>query len=164
MRPEIERLIEATAFRDKGRAGFKDAEDRVSQAIADLEAVMLPEGYVAVSRSMAMRLIRDGGHLTNAELIDLRMELTQAPTDAESDLDLMTNAAMESIGPALDYLGRDDAATAECPETVMPRVNGKPFRCECGCNVFTKLDNFYRCNACSLEYEGTGVASTEEVG
>lgn len=36
---------------------------------------------------------------------------------------------------------------------VMPVVAGKHFRCECGCNVFTKFaKGRYKCNACSLEY------------
>jgi hypothetical protein len=41
-------------------------------------------------------------------------------------------------------------------ENFMPRVNGKPFRCECGCNVFHKDDEgHFICNACETAYEGT---------
>jgi len=40
---------------------------------------------------------------------------------------------------------------------VMPVVDGKRFRCECGCNVFHHFNgnpNQYECNACSNVYEG----------
>ena len=38
---------------------------------------------------------------------------------------------------------------------VMPRVNGKTFRCECGCNVFTEIGPLkYRCNGCRALYQG----------
>lgn len=40
-------------------------------------------------------------------------------------------------------------------ESFMPRVNGLPFRCECGCNVFHKDgEGRYCCNACPLVYAG----------
>lgn len=38
-----------------------------------------------------------------------------------------------------------------------PRVDGKPFRCSCGCNVFRKptgKPDIYVCNACSTHYQG----------
>lgn len=44
------------------------------------------------------------------------------------------------------------------PEQVMPVVNGKPFRCLCGANVFTKRRAVahwgvvYQCNGCGAEY------------
>ena len=47
------------------------------------------------------------------------------------------------------------------PEAVMLRVDGKPFRCHCGANVFTKADlpwkrrDVFVCNACHEWYEGT---------
>jgi len=38
---------------------------------------------------------------------------------------------------------------------VMCFINGKSFRCECGCNVFTKVGDLkYRCNACEARYTG----------
>ncbi len=38
---------------------------------------------------------------------------------------------------------------------VMPYVGGVPYRCECGCNVFTKIGAYrYSCNACPAIYEG----------
>lgn len=42
-------------------------------------------------------------------------------------------------------------------ELFQPRVKGKPFRCECGSNVFRKGEPFgdfvvYVCNACDAEY------------
>ena len=41
---------------------------------------------------------------------------------------------------------------------VMPKIGGKHFHCDCGGNVFTKLDdNRYRCNGCRSEYEGVSV-------
>ena len=38
----------------------------------------------------------------------------------------------------------------------MPKVNGKTFRCPCGCNVFHKEEdpNIYICNSCNAKYEG----------
>lgn len=41
-------------------------------------------------------------------------------------------------------------------EPAMVKIDGKSFRCPCGCNVFTKYDNLmYRCNACNTYYQGT---------
>jgi hypothetical protein len=45
----------------------------------------------------------------------------------------------------------------DAPEAVMPRVAGKPFRCCCRANVFTKTGNVFRgyrytCNACGRVY------------
>lgn len=38
----------------------------------------------------------------------------------------------------------------------MLKVNGKRFRCECGCNVFHQPDStrphIYECNGCELNY------------
>lgn len=40
-------------------------------------------------------------------------------------------------------------------EQVMPKVGGKSFRCDCGCNVFTKIGEYrYECNACTARYQG----------
>ena len=40
-------------------------------------------------------------------------------------------------------------------EQVMPKVGGKSFRCDCGCNVFTKIGVYrYKCNACRAIYQG----------
>lgn len=39
------------------------------------------------------------------------------------------------------------------PQSVMPQLNGEPFHCECGCNVFTKINpTDYKCNACPNTY------------
>lgn len=42
-------------------------------------------------------------------------------------------------------------------ENFMPKVNGKSFRCNCGCNVFHKPDDkdpdLYECNACGAWFE-----------
>lgn len=48
----------------------------------------------------------------------------------------------------------DDGTLAE----FMIKVNGKPFRCSCNCNVFTKPDDTkllqYECNCCGETYSG----------
>jgi len=40
----------------------------------------------------------------------------------------------------------------------MIKLEGKPFRCECSCNVFSKPDksrpDLYQCNSCEQWYEG----------
>jgi len=42
---------------------------------------------------------------------------------------------------------------AEGREQATLRVNGEPFRCLCGCNVFTKeREHRYSCNACGEWY------------
>jgi predicted SprT family Zn-dependent metalloprotease len=52
-------------------------------------------------------------------------------------------------------------------QTFMPKINGKSFRCECGCNVFTKRkplatgEDVYRCNACPAQYAGTPLPPVE---
>lgn len=42
------------------------------------------------------------------------------------------------------------------PEDYMPKVKGKSFRCDCGCNVFKKSveGQAYKCNACEAIYQG----------
>lgn len=57
-------------------------------------------------------------------------------------------------------------------QNVMPKVNGKTFRCECGCNVFHEIEHrsngdiVYGCNACQYRYIGevstAAVAETEQ--
>lgn len=43
-------------------------------------------------------------------------------------------------------------------ENFMPKVNGKFFRCSCGCNVFHKPDEtrpyLFECNSCETWYSG----------
>ena len=39
------------------------------------------------------------------------------------------------------------------PEQVMPKVDGKPFRCVCGGNVFSKEADRYKCNSCGRTYK-----------
>ena len=42
-------------------------------------------------------------------------------------------------------------------KSVMLKVDGKPFRCQCGCNVMHRVSgdrDLYQCNACELQYEG----------
>lgn len=46
---------------------------------------------------------------------------------------------------------------------VMPRVKGKPFRCGCGCNVFTEYERLkYECNSCGAAYAGDDVEGSEK--
>jgi hypothetical protein len=62
-----------------------------------------------------------------------------------------------------------DASATDTPRDVMPRVGGKPFRCECGCNVFREVKEppvvlqhpeemrgpaplTYQCNSCGLRW------------
>ncbi len=41
------------------------------------------------------------------------------------------------------------------PYPVMPKVNGKSFRCHCGANVFTAIaEKKYECNGCQEWYIG----------
>lgn len=46
--------------------------------------------------------------------------------------------------------------TWEVGEQVMPTVAGRPFRCECGGNVFTRQGEYmkFKCNSCGALYEG----------
>lgn len=38
---------------------------------------------------------------------------------------------------------------------VMPKVDGKSFRCECGGNVFSEIGSLhYRCNSCGSTFTG----------
>ena len=38
---------------------------------------------------------------------------------------------------------------------VMPIINGKAFRCDCGCNVFTEVDMLrFKCNGCGARWIG----------
>lgn len=39
-------------------------------------------------------------------------------------------------------------------ESVMVRIEGKMFRCICGCNVFHHDNDLIVCNACGQEYDG----------
>ena len=63
---------------------------------------------------------------------------------------------------------KEEAWVAVEPEQAMPRVNGKPFRCECGCNVFTFLakraggGGRYKCSACGAIWEGEPLGPPEE--
>lgn len=58
-------------------------------------------------------------------------------------------------------LAQRDAATrlaknGATPEQFILKLQGAPYKCACGCNVFTKPTlNVYRCNACGECYEGT---------
>jgi hypothetical protein len=49
----------------------------------------------------------------------------------------------------------------------MPKVEGKSFRCECGCNVFHKEEcdehaEEFVCNACGQRFEGVPVGASED--
>ena len=74
-------------------------------------------------------------------------------TQLKSALDCPEQGVME-ITP------HDDPLKCQCT----PRVNGKPFHCICGGNVFTRLKSMdhvygvYECNACHAQYEGETAA------
>jgi hypothetical protein len=56
---------------------------------------------------------------------------------------------------ALERVRRTAARHAKRPrEQVMPRINGKSFRCRCGANVFTRKGSRYTCNGCAEVYIG----------
>ena len=41
------------------------------------------------------------------------------------------------------------------PEDRMIYIEGKNFRCDCGCNVFREYEKLkYTCNACNAKYIG----------
>jgi hypothetical protein len=52
------------------------------------------------------------------------------------------------------------------PKQVMPKVDGKSFRCtECGCNVFTEDAPLkFECNGCGVRYEGELSAALGDEG
>jgi hypothetical protein len=58
-------------------------------------------------------------------------------------------SAPESLQPVRDADGNMKQS--------MLKVDGKPFRCRCGCNVFHQPDDtqpeIYACNACESWYE-----------
>jgi len=53
-------------------------------------------------------------------------------------------------------------------EQVQPIVDSVPFRCSCGCNVFSDMgkmntgETLYRCNACGEEYAGSGIKKEKD--
>lgn len=74
----------------------------------------------------------------------------------------MIAAEAEPTGPELlvaaeDYLAPEPIEPLTAPVDVMPRVNGKPFRCTCGCNVFRQQPDDktkYVCNSCQFVWVG----------
>jgi hypothetical protein len=51
------------------------------------------------------------------------------------------------------------ASVDDVVPNVMPKINGKSFRCDCGCNVFcqtseTEIEIRYTCNACGDRWVG----------
>ena len=75
----------------------------------------------------------------------------ETPTDFADELEW---AAMIAEGSA-QLRKVEDTLTA-----VMPRVNGVPFRCTCGANVFTHHSetDYFVCNGCGSVYEGMSKA------
>jgi len=67
-------------------------------------------------------------------------------------------AALRRINAALSAPGQPQEPAAEA-ESAMLTVAGQRFRCECKCDVFTKIGGLrYRCNACGAEYQGEKAA------
>lgn len=61
-----------------------------------------------------------------------------------------------------EYRSEDGCVKNMIREQCMPTVNGKPFRCTCGSNVFTRRGEYqYICNGCQAHY--TGEPETKEV-
>lgn len=53
--------------------------------------------------------------------------------------------------------GGDYDSTKTEDNDIMPMIDGKSFRCSCGCNVFRRLKynkNKYKCNSCEVIYIG----------
>ena len=70
--------------------------------------------------------------------------------------DIVYGVKTKPVEPgSIDTTGMTDVMTGAVRDQVMCRINGKYFRCECGCNVFTKLGEFkYKCNSCNATYSG----------
>lgn len=62
------------------------------------------------------------------------------------------------VTPEQAYSGvRRAALSAPVPPDVMPMINGRSFRCECGCNVFRHPEGeplVFVCNSCSARFRG----------
>lgn len=60
-------------------------------------------------------------------------------------------------GPVADRYAKAVKLPDGSLENFMLRIGGKPYRCECGCNVFHKPDNkrldLYECNGCEQRFE-----------
>lgn len=56
-------------------------------------------------------------------------------------------------------------ASETAVEQVTIRIGGKPYRCDCGCNVFTKLPGppflRFECNGCHARYTGATIEQEE---
>jgi hypothetical protein len=107
--------------------------------------------------------------------LDERLGWIARPYRWDIDLGIPTDrwyashaAALASLFPVptnseLAAIGRQVDAEAAKPKQVMPRVEGKPFRCECGANVFTEYEPFkYRCNGCGATYTGEPAEATAD--
>lgn len=83
--------------------------------------------------------------------------------EACPDCELETaRAFVEHWGDAVDA-ARKVIADGSIAQPLQPvanvllKVGGRPFRCECKCNVFHHPEgkpSVYACNACELQYEG----------
>lgn len=91
---------------------------------------------------------------TSAQLIDLisvanRLGMHDAADFINAHLDKMSNQKIIPI-PLVDENGKLIES--------MIKLDGKPFRCECGCNVFHRPDRdapeIYQCNCCDNTFEG----------
>lgn len=58
-------------------------------------------------------------------------------------------------GPVWIKAISDSGQGPEGTRQVMPKVDGKSFRCPCGCNVFTEIAPLkFECNSCKVLYSG----------
>lgn len=61
-------------------------------------------------------------------------------------------SAVDKETTALD---RDYQGMVDPSKDVMPKIGGKSFYCDCGCNVFRALAPLrYKCNSCGAQYIG----------
>lgn len=57
-----------------------------------------------------------------------------------------------------------DENVDQFPKSAIIKVAGKPFRCECGANVFTEYERLkYSCNGCGAHYQGETLNGEEPV-
>lgn len=90
----------------------------------------------------SMTLNRDGCQCGGEKAIKQARAILKAKVDA-----LCEEPFEEDVDPAEDRIVADPS--------VMLKVAGRPFRCNCGANVFRRFTNGqYQCNSCDTLYEG----------
>lgn len=71
----------------------------------------------------------------------------------------MTSTTKITRIPAADRYAQAVVNTDGTLHNFLLRVDGNPYRCKCGCNVFHKPDrkylDLYECNGCEQRFEST---------